>query len=232
MKKLLLSIITLLAFAPIFAVSIDDVIGQYSGVLNVSLYGMGMDPTNDVVVNTVKEEGGQTFKLVLENFSFMGESIGNIEVGGVSVDSEGNISAPTVTLDKTEVGLGKLPTTLNGTINASEANLKLLVKWEPSGNYEDPEWVDIDITYDGKRVASSINNALAGAVKLVQNGNILSLEGAAIKSFAIYNINGSTVAAQKHHATAINIDALPYGVYVIKLTTDKNQIVTRKVYKK
>jgi hypothetical protein len=125
-----------------------------------------------------------------------------------------------------------LPTTLSGTINASEANLNLLVKWDSSMGGDEANWVDIHITYDGKRVASSINNTLAGAVKLVQNGNILSLEGASIKSFAIYNMNGSTVTAQKHHATAINIEALPYGIYVIKLTTDKNQIVTRKVYKK
>jgi hypothetical protein len=191
-----------------------------------------MDDTEDVVVNTEKEAGGKTFKLVLENFSFNGRNIGNIEVGGASVDENGNITAPTVTLDKTEVELGKLPTTLSGTINANEANLNLLVKWDSSMGGDEANWVNIYITYDGKRVASSINNPLAGAVKLVQNGNILSLEGASIKSFAIYNMNGSTVAAQKHHATAINIEALPYGVYVIKLTTDKNQIVTRKVYKK
>ena len=235
MKKLLLSIITFLAFTPIFAVDINTVVGTYKGVLNVTL-GEGeeaipAEPQEGILVYLEKEASGTTCKLLLKDFSFQGAEIGDIEVGNISLDDNGVITAPEVTLEKP--GLGKLPTKLSGTIINGKADLAILVQWNVTNDEDDPYWMPIHVTYSGtKEIDSAINNATAGSTKLIQNGNILSVSGAGISSFSIYNMSGSLVAAKNHHASAINIDALPYGVYIVKIITDNQQTITRKIYKK
>lgn len=229
MKKLLLSILTCLAVLPLSATNLDELTGSYTGTLNVVLgdgeEGMPMPPTSGVKVFTQKEEGKNTLKLVLKDFSFMNGAIivGDIEVPDVTVDENGIITAPDIVLDKTQEGLGQLPTSLKGSLTKDKANFVIRVLWNDS---------PVNVTFDGdKDIEAGINSALEQSVKLIQEGNKITLTGADIKEYSIYNMNGSLVENRAIYTNTIELNHLTYGVYLIKINTG-NAIITRKVYKK
>lgn len=227
MKKLLLSILTCLAVLPLSATNLDELTGSYTGTLSVVLGdgedAMPMPPTSDVKVFTQKEEGKNTLILILKNFNFAGILVGDIEVPDVTVDENGVITAPDLVIDKTEQNLGKLPTSLKGSLTKDKANFVIRVLWNDS---------PVNVTFDGdKDIEAGINSALEQSVKLIQEGNKITLTGAEIKEYSIYNMNGSLVENRFIYTNTIEMNHLTYGVYLIKINTG-NAIITRKVYKK
>ncbi|MEG0994234.1 MAG: calycin-like domain-containing protein [Bacteroidales bacterium] len=228
MKKLLLSILTCLAILPVGATNLEELTGSYTGILNVTLgegdAAMPMPPTENVKVYTYKEDGKNTLKLVLKDFSFMNGAImvGDIEVPSVAIDEQGVITAPEIIIDKTEVGLGQLPTTLNGTLTKDKANLIIRVLWNDS---------PVNVTFDGdKDLLNSLTSAVS-QIKTIYADNVLTVSGAEITGYKIFTINGSVIANQRNQISSIDMNQYSYGVYLIEITTNHG-IITRKVYRK
>ncbi|MEG1377981.1 MAG: calycin-like domain-containing protein, partial [Bacteroidales bacterium] len=185
---------------------------------------MPMPPTENVKVYTYKEDGKNTLKLVLKDFSFMNGAImvGDIEVPSVAIDEQGVITAPEIIIDKTEVGLGQLPTTLNGTLTKDKANLIIRVLWNDS---------PVNVTFDGdKDLLNSLTSAVS-QIKTIYADNVLTVSGAEITGYKIFTINGSVIANQRNQISSIDMNQYSYGVYLIEITTNHG-IITRKVYRK
>ncbi|MEG0950146.1 MAG: calycin-like domain-containing protein [Bacteroidales bacterium] len=217
-----------MAILPVGATNLEELTGSYTGILNVTLgegdAAMPMPPTENVKVYTYKEDGKNTLKLVLKDFSFMNGAImvGDIEVPSVAIDEQGVITAPEIIIDKTEVGLGQLPTTLNGTLTKDKANLIIRVLWNDS---------PVNVTFDGdKDLLNSLTSAVS-QIKTIYADNVLTVSGAEITGYKIFTINGSVIANQRNQISSIDMNQYSYGVYLIEITTNHG-IITRKVYRK
>lgn len=224
MKKLLLSIFTCLSVYSVSAV--DNLTGSYTGTLNVTLgegeEAMPADPTENVKVFTEKDAAKNTLTLILRDFSFMDGAVpvGDIAVPDVTVDENGVITAPEIVLDKTDYGLGELPTTLSGTLTPQKADLEIRVLWGVT---------PIFVTYVGDKDGASSLNSIA-QFQTVYANNILTVPGSDILSYKVYAITGTIVAEQSNITSAIDLNQYPAGIYLIEAQTN-NGSVTRKVYK-
>lgn len=255
MKKLLLSILTCLAVLPLSATNLDELTGSYTGTLSVKLNsdddaGLSLDPEDGklpIIPIYIEEEiGKNTMKFSLNDFSFMGIPVGDIIVSGVTVDETGTIHAPQVILDKRGDGpmaLGYLPTTLTGSIVNGKALFKIKVEWNQNGKDEHGNWLEpsqwdptsvipVFVTFDGaKDIADNINKHYENTIKTIYSNNKLSLTGAEITGFSIYNINGVLVDSHNNYINIIDLTKYPFGVYLVKINTNMGT-VTRKVYRK
>lgn len=255
MKKLLLSILTCLAVLPLSATNLDELTGSYTGTLSVKLNsdddaGLSLDPEDGklpIIPIYIEEEiGKNTMKFSLNDFSFMGIPVGDIIVSGVTVDETGTIHAPQVILDKRGDGpmaLGYLPTTLTGSIVNGKALFKIKVEWNQNGKDEGGNWLEpsqwdpssvipVFVTFDGiKTSETGLNGYWENSVKINLSNNILSLTGAEITYFNIYNINGKIIATSSNKITSIDLNQYPNGIYIVKINTTQG-IITRKVFKK
>ncbi|MEG1904982.1 MAG: calycin-like domain-containing protein [Bacteroidales bacterium] len=255
MKKLLLSILTCLAILPVGATNLEELTGSYTGTLSVKLNsdddnGVSLDPEDGklpVIPIYIEEEVDKnTMKFSLNNFSFMGIPVGDIIVSDVTIDETGTIHAPQVILDKRGddiMSLGYLPTTLTGSIVNGKALFKIKVEWNQNGKDKDGNWLEpsqwnpesvipVFVTFNGvKDVTDNINKYYENTIKTIYSNNKLSLTGAEITGFSIYNINGALVDNYNSYFNIIDLTKYPLGVYLVKINTNLGTI-TRKVYRK
>lgn len=130
----------------------ENVLGTYSGELNVSLEGIPFDPITQKIF--VEQESSDKVKLSLRNFSIeIGDTpfeVGDIEIGGILLDGDAN----NVVLQETSVtiqhkDLGKLDITLSsGNVVNGKANLRIDVV---QGNLK------INVIFAGERISAEVD---------------------------------------------------------------------------
>lgn len=139
-------------------VSINDLRGIYTGSVDVAMdFGVGVNiPVGTEAAEVISTVNEGTLTLNLKNFTIaIGDApieVGDIEIHNIQVDSEGNVIAEMVVLDKTAEGLGMLPTTIEGKMNTTDAKLLILVKWDSHYDNEGMEgenWIDIIVDFEG-----------------------------------------------------------------------------------
>lgn len=139
-------------------VSINDLRGIYTGSVDVAMdFGVGVNiPVGTEAAEVISTVNEGTLTLNLKNFTIaIGDApieVGDIEINNIQVDSEGNVIAEMVVLDKTAEGLGMLPTTIEGKMNTTDAKLLILVKWDSHYDNEGMEgenWIDIIVDFEG-----------------------------------------------------------------------------------
>lgn len=237
MKKRLLSFIlsfTCIASASFAQVSVNDVTGSYTGKLEVFF---DMSPVPGLVPVGNKEnvkvystlQDNQKIALTLKDFSLMvggnEVKVGDIEMKDVTIDNEGNVSAPENTMTHPE--LGTLPINLTGgKMTATNADLNISVIWVDGGN------TPIVVNYiggtkdinDGTGI-SSINNT---KIKTIITGNTVLLSGAELYNASIYALTGSLVTSINAHDNSISLEGVAKGIYLVHFTTSEG-VITRKI---
>lgn len=196
----------------------NDVLGGYVGSLEVTL--MGATTPMDNVEVFAENQDDEHFKLTLKDFTFpvsgFPVNIGDIEVPNVKVNADGTIEAPETIIDKEYLGLGKLPTTVAGTMNGNKANLNIKVTWLT---------YPIDVVFAGVKKTESSLNKVHHDVKIAINNGFIEVSGITFNQYAIYGINGTLVSTGTNNLISVN--SLHAGIYMLQLNT-KAGIITKK----
>ena len=243
MKKQLLFIPLLAGFfmSAKADITVHDVAGTYVGKLDVYFENTYDGPLvlelvsskENVEVVTEVVENKLLFKLT--DFDIMGIPVGDIEVENVEVDNLGNIIPTTSIVDKSTIGLGKLPTTLTGTLLRTDANLNIRVLWDALGGMpeEGSETTQpIQVLYAGeKAVPASLENTVKDFY-ISNAGNSITVVGAALNKFSVFNVQGKLVSASSNVVgNTIDFSSLNDGVYIVKIETANGSLV-KKIIKK
>lgn len=235
MIKRLLSFILSLACitsASFAQVSVNDITGSYTGKLEVFF---DMRPTPGLVPVGNKEnvkvystlQDNQKILLTLKDFSLMvGENevkVGDIEMKDVTIDNEGNVSAPENTMKHPE--LGTLPINLTGgKMTATNADLNIRVIWVDGGN------MPILVNYIGgtKNIENTIHSVNNPNIETIISQNTVVISGAELYNASIYALTGSLITSINAHNNAISLEGISKGIYLIHLSTSEG-VITRKI---
>ena len=246
MKKtlLLISLVAGSFFSATADVIISDILGSYKGNLEVFMKAPGEDyesisKKDEVEVFTIAENDN-SFTFLLNDFELMvaGEpmNVGDIKVPEVEIDNAGTITKGHVDLDKTEYGLGILPTTINGLLQKNSADLDIMVLWDFMNNYPQdgsPSTMNINVKFIGERaIISSLETKAKEDILISNVGNSIEFIGANLQSYSLYNIQGKLISNSTYcNNNTVEFSAFNNGIYIIKANTDKGTIV-KKIVKK
>lgn len=135
-------------------VMMENVLGTYSGELNVSLEGgINLQPVTQKIF--VEQDGADKVKLSLRNFSIsVGGTpvgVGNIEVSGIALEGDAN----NVVLQETSTTmqhekLGELDITVSGNVVNGKANLRIDVVQVALP-------LNILVTFEGNRISTEVD---------------------------------------------------------------------------
>lgn len=136
-------------------VLIENVLGTYSGELNVSLEGVPFDPITQKIF--VEPDGSDNVKLSLRNFSILiGEApveVGTIEIGGIVLTGDANnvvFQQTSTTMEHNS--LGKLAITVSGNVINGKASLNINVV-QVAFN------LNIQVSFEGNRTSTDVDLA-------------------------------------------------------------------------
>ena len=254
MKKQLLFIPLLAGFfmSAKADITVHDVAGTYVGKLEVFFENRAEDPvTYEFVsskenVNVITEADNDKLIFLLKDFAIdlsedpsspLVMEVGDIRVENVEIDNLGNITSASTVIDKSDnFMLGKLPTTIMGTLLPTTAELGIRVLWdilEDMPTEESSTVQPIMVMYNGtKAVAASINK-IEENLDITVSGNVIAVTGADVTAYSIYNVQGKQVAASSNvTGNVVDFSSLSDGVYIVKIDTDNKNALVKKIIKK
>lgn len=134
-------------------VLMENVLGTYSGELNVSVAGLPLDPINQKIF--VQQDGVDKVKLSLRDFSILigtaPVEVGDIEIGSIVLDGDAsNVVLKETSTTMQHKDLGKLDLTVSGNVVNGKASLKI-----------DVLQVDLDlniqVSFEGDRISTDVD---------------------------------------------------------------------------
>ena len=195
---------------------------QYSGYLNISLYGAPMPEQTATVEITDNGDGTCTFRL--PNFNFQGTTLGDIVVENVTMtESEG-----TTTYQGSVKGLVLVPAAdpapgitadieLNGTIDANGiVDFKIDVMWLEAST-------PIYVTFTTNSLAS-VEGIAAATTAVYGTTGAIAINGYTGMA-QVYNIGGQLVATRTIDGNA-TIDATA-GIYIVRIDGTNVKVIVK-----
>ncbi len=223
MKKLL--VFLSMTAAIVVAAHAQDVAGTYTGTMALDL--MGSVTEQDATIRLEATEDGEQYNIIVENFSYGGYNLGDLEVSNVSVSEEAD---GTVVLTKDEEFEGPSVSMVTTTVKSTSATVKdgtLDLDFIVSVTIASSTTLEVNVSFQGTIIQSGLSAVAAEKteIKVWGMGNSMTVKGA--QTYTIYNAAGVPVQQGAADGSIISLDNLGNGIYLVKAGNTVTKFVKR-----